>query len=219
MATALARIRLPGKLGVVENASRFTTSGSRWKHAYYQKLRRPTVVAERGRKDVSIRSPGPKHLKDLARLAERSVFISWKWNDNARRRRVIREFTRALSEEKVMVWLDLLAFSMSPALSKVRENNDQLEKHLKYGYERCKAVVAIGTQHYGELTAEIPNNKNWTKREWKGTIVPGKRIKKVVYPFDAELPTILDDADHCLARRSPRRAAKELREYLDDIYS
>ena len=108
---------------------------------------------------------------------------------------------------------------MSPALTKVRESNDHLEKLLKYAYERCEAVVAIGTQHYGELTPEIPNNRNWAKREWKGTIVPGTRIKKVVYPFDPELPTILDDADHCLARRGPSHAAKELREYLGDIDS
>jgi hypothetical protein len=174
------------------------------------------VVTE-GRRKSPRRFPGTAPLDELAGSAGRSVFLSWKWRDNARRRRLIREFTRALAEQDVMVWFDLLAFPMSPALEKVREDHDRLEKLLKYGFERCKAVVAVGTRNYGELTTTIPGNRNWTKREWRGTIVPGKRIKRVVYPFDEELPAILEDADHCLVSRSPRRAARELREYLDSL--
>ncbi|MCP5041002.1 MAG: hypothetical protein GY944_08215 [bacterium] len=205
---ALAATVVERKTGLARLGGRRAT----WHVSDYQKLRRPTAVARKGERDGCVVSPGTDNLDALATRARRSVFISWKWNDNTRRRGLIREFAHALAQEGVMAWLDLFAIPMSPALRKVQRHQDRLEKLLKYGYRRCNAVVAIGTPNFG--TQSPCSRRNWTKREWTGAIAARRQIRRFVYPLDPDLPAMLSDPRFHLEHDSPQAAARALVERL-----
>lgn len=184
-----------------------------WQATYGSKLQRPALVAEAGKSEARLRSSGAGPLEELASSSSKSIFISWKWTDNDNRQRLILDFAHGLARQGMMVWLDILALPKARALDVVQKDAPKLEKLLRYGYQECLAVVAVGSQNYGKKSAG--SAKNWTLREWTGSIIPGKKMLRVVYPLDSVISDILSSADYWLRNKGPEDAALELNRWLD----
>ena len=81
--------------------------------------------------------------------------------------------------------MDVLAFPPSIALRTTVNLDPELTRRLlRYGYERCKGLLAIDTKNYG--TKGIKGN--WTEMEWTGNLEAGKPLSpppfRWVYRFD-----------------------------------
>jgi hypothetical protein len=184
--------------------------GKRWLGRYGSKLQGPTLVAPEGSKCQRRTSRGIEPLKELSCSADRSVFLSWKWVDEADEEMV--EFAYALADLGFMPWLDLLALPRAKALNRVQKEADKLERLLKYGYRRSRAVIAVGTNNYGEIS---PNSlRNWTLGEWENEIAPEQNPLRVVYPRTC-VPACCEEtrADKVLAEFEPKKAAAEFAQW------
>lgn len=177
-----------------------------WKSSYATPLNSPALVVS-----------DPKPLEDLHRKAAHSVFISWKRHDNWRRRRSIRELAYALADQELFVWLDVLAFPPSIALrAKVDPNAELLERLLRYGYDRCNALLAIETKGYGSPGIQ----GNWTETEWSGKFDERKPANppsfRAVYRFDSSCTSkrLLQDHDRLLSNSDWPTLAKEIKDEL-----
>lgn len=160
---------------------------------------------------------GIRPLQNLVKTASRSVFISYKWCDGVKRK--ARDFAFALARNGFMPWLDSLAFPGVGYSSELKSDPDRLEKLLGYGYERCKAVVAMGTAHYGRASGN-GSNKNWTEREWAGELWEKHRPHRIVYPHQGHKKSaLLKTAGEQMILKSedPDEAAGELREWFDTM--
>ena len=174
-----------------------------WQSRYGSLLRWPVLIAE----------GGATALQALADSSSCSVFLSYKWCDHASRPDFIFAFAHALARQGVMTWLDHLALPDSTALDEIVQDAVDLRRLLEYGYKRCKAIVAVGTENYGKQSKD--SDENWTLREWEGALAPDHPIKRIVYPLGEVGGQVLDSADHLLRSRDPEDAAHEVRRLLD----
>ena len=172
------------------------------------KLQRPTKVSNAG---LDSQEHGIATLKELAATSTRSVFISWKWCDNIKE--WVKSLAYALAENGFMPWLDLLALPRARALKKVQEDEEKLERLLRYGYQRCLGVIGVESANYG--IQSDGSDKNWTLREWEGALVPERPLARIVYrQKGATRCGVMPRADVWLSCAHPHSAAKELRNWL-----
>ena len=158
-------------------AWRLADNKTQWKSEYGLRLQRPTKLKI---PKTHIRKKGRQYQSQLEKLADRekqSIFISWKWKDHPER--LPHFLARELAINKFMVWLDHLALPDSRALKCVQKDKDKLEQLLRYGYKQCAYLIAIESKDYGMQSPK--SEKNWTLREWKGTIAPRKKLKRICF--------------------------------------
>jgi hypothetical protein len=186
--------------------------GDVWINGFYRCFQGPRAVAAKSL--VAGVGSGIKPLQSLAGTAQHSVFISYKWGDGVKRK--VRAFTLALAKNGFMPWLDTFAFPRAGYSREFKRDPDRLEKLLRYGYKRCKAVIAIGTPHYGEMTPK-KGNKNWTEREWSGELWVHKRPHRILYPHrDFRRSALLErhPEKKMLKKEDPWEAALELKRWF-----
>lgn len=178
-----------------------------WKSSYATPLNSPAVVVS-----------DPKPLQDLHRKAAHSVFISWKRHDNWKRRRSVRELAYAMADKELFAWLDVFAFPPSIALrAKVDPNAELLKRLLRYGYDRCNALLALETKGYGSPGI----SGNWTETEWTGNFEECKPASppsfRVVYRFDSSCSSkrLLQNRDRLLSNSDWPTVAKEIKDELN----
>ncbi len=175
-----------------------------WQSRYGSLLQRPTllhitITGKAGRRPLS-------PLEKLAASADHSVFISWKWKDHVKS--VPLNLAHALAEQGVMVWLDHLALPDSRALKKIQKDKDRLERLLRYGYRQCKYLLAIDSKNYGN--ASPGSAKNWTLREWNGSIAPRARLDRICFrPSGTHESRHIDTGTTRLRSHGSEAAAKE----------
>ncbi len=128
-----------------------------WKPAYGRTFISPRLVAPGGESQLAAAA---------RRLAERSVFVSWKHGDfgdglDGR----IPALAGALAAAGLDCWWDQRALPSSPALERLRGKPDLLGALLDDGLRRARCVLAVGSTNYGEPSASDPS-RNWTRNEW-----------------------------------------------------
>lgn len=159
---------------------------AQWHGKHGKKLRSSRFICEAGEFENGVVSLGSKPFLDLQKKKSRTVFLSWKWNDNKK------PFMRSLAYELVaqgfMPWLDLLAMPWSRDLDQREKDKPKLNRLLKYGYQRAAAMIAIDSKNYGTPTQ---NNPNWTEREWEGKLAKNDRLKKIVFRPQGNKPSKL----------------------------
>lgn len=178
-----------------------------WKPSYATPLNRPALVVS-----------DPKPLEDLDRAAAHSIFISWKRHDNWERRKSIRELAYALADEGLFAWLDLFAFPPSIALrTKLDPNAELIERLLRYGYIRCKSLLALETANYGKKGIK----GNWTEKEWTGKLdgdkPPCPPPFRAVYRFESSAISadLVQKHDCLMSDMEWSDVAKVIREEMD----
>lgn len=184
----------------------------KWRGSDGLKFLRPALVAEKGKTAGGIVAPGVKPFETLAGSRERSVFVSWKWSDNSRE--TVLRLAHALADEGCMPWLDVLALPRARALRKVERDAPKLERLLRYGYRRCAVVLAISSPNYG--TRSPGSDRNWTRREWVGSVARGACPQRLVYrPSRRTRPVVLSDCSLRIEERGPVQAARYVRALFD----
>jgi hypothetical protein len=186
------------------------SAGSKvWRGEHGKKLQRPVKVSA---SSLNSLEHGATALKSLAATGRNSVFISWKWRDNSKRR--IISLAYALAENGFMPWVDLLALPMSKALLQVQQNEEKLRILLRYGYRRCIGVIGIETLNYGKQSEGSADN--WTLREWEGGFAEeGTTLVRIVYRPDSTRDCcLMPRPDLRLSGADPGKAAGELCRWL-----
>ncbi len=162
-------------------------SSTVWKSIYGRNFQSPRRLAAPGECVNHHRSPGAAPLERLfCRAMNRSVFISWKHDDNNRnRQRFMKALTVELGKCGFSVWWDRMALTDLKAIDeyKDKEKDDLMNRLLKQGNLRSTAVLALWTERYG--TKSKTSNKNWTRDEWhvrddvaRIAMVPGEFERK-----------------------------------------
>jgi hypothetical protein len=186
---------------------RLPRSDTGWRPEFGSLLQRPTRIhCPPGRSGKGQRRPLP--LEELASRASQAVFISWKWMDHSVDTPLA--LAHELAKLRMMVWLDHLALPDSRALRKVRKDKDKLERLLRYGYQRCKYLLVVESEHYGCLSCG--SAKNWTLRELKGTLAPHARLRLICFrPAGCKPSPHIPATAKRLSRYEPIEAAREFR--------
>ena len=182
-----------------------------WHSSYATPLNRPALVVS-----------DPKPLEDLDRAAAHSIFISWKRWDNRKRRDGVRALVYALADQGLFAWLDVFAFPPSIARSEILDKDrDLISRLLRYGYERCKGLLALETTNYG-----MPGIfENWTEMEWTGKFDPDAPPNplpfRAVYRFESSpvSANLVQDNDCLLSDLSWSEAAKVIRTTMEESIS
>jgi hypothetical protein len=195
------------------SAWKLADDGALWKSEYGKRLQRPTKLSipkgNGGKRERRQRLP----LEKLAAGADQSIFISWKWKDHPKRLPLC--LAHELARRGFMVWLDHLALPDSRALKKVQKDKDKLERLLRYGYRQCAYLMAIESKDYGNPSPK--SAKNWTLREWKGTLARGTKLRRVCFrpKGSKKSPHISSDINR-LKAHDPEEAAQEFCELVLD---
>jgi hypothetical protein len=141
----------------------------KWRYSFGRSLQTPRRLAPPGDRINRRRSPGAAPLERLAlRAMNRSVFISWKHDDNkGDRRRFIKALTVELAKRGFAVWWDKTAMTNVGVINEYSagEREEMLGRLLRQGLARTTAVLALWTERYGIPTA---GGSNWTRDEWHG---------------------------------------------------
>jgi len=141
----------------------------------------------------------------------KQVFISWKQFDIEPN--FILSLAYALANQGIMAWLDLLTLPDSISLKIAQKRSTELVGLLRYGYERCDAILVVESEHYMEKSKD--SQENWTELEWNGSIASHIPLQQYIFhpkgtPPCAKIPA----TQSRLVSRSPEKAALELKELL-----
>jgi hypothetical protein len=188
-----------------------SNNAKHWHSKFGIKLFRPALICPKSVIMGNRIAQGGKYFQELADTKNRAIFISWKWSDNTEDS--VLQLAYELAKQNFMPWLDLLALPRARALKKVQQDAPKLERLLRYGYRQSVAVLAIQSEHYRIKTTG--SAKNWTQREWAGSVAPRKRIIRIVYqPKGANHATFEPVPDIRLDSHNPVAAAHELLSYF-----
>jgi len=182
-----------------------------WQSDFGQKLRRPTLIYQEGKIYKNKPSPGNSLFEALAGTKNYSIFISYKWKDNTKY--LSRSLAYALANEGFMPWLDQLALPRAKATAKINRDEQILEKLLKYGFKKSKAVFGINSMKYGVKTTG--SHSNWTEREWNNELDNTLDRLKILYnPNSAPKSSVVEYFDIEIINQDPNEAVKELKNIL-----
>jgi hypothetical protein len=160
---------------------------------YFQAPRRIASVGVRAQR---FRSPGAAPLEQLEkRIRSRTVFISWKHNDNDRKRcRFIRALSLELARLGFAVWWDRTALTNIEAIHDdycELQKDNFMNRLLRQGLKESKAILAFWTNNYGRRSKGSIDN--WTLNEWEA--------KGQLFRF----ALTADDFEHNRGMREPDR--------------
>ena len=170
-------------------------STTHWQRAFGRDFQSPRRLANAGDRVNGHRSPGAAPLEELEEFVRsRSVFISWKHQDNQHRPRFLRALSIELAKRQFAVWWDQMALTNVEAIHEHRSRKNELMNRLLHqGLAKSTAILALWTKNYGLATdSDLPN---WTRNEWHAK---GERARFAITSDDFENKDDMREPDEVL---------------------
>jgi len=190
-------------------------STTRWQRVFGRDFQGPRRLATAGDWVNGGRARGAAPLEDLERIVRsRSVFISWKHNDNQHRIPFLKALSIELAKRQFAVWWDRMALTNIEAIEDKElkhTKNDLMDRLLQQGIGKSAVILALWTKHYGLATDATA--LNWTRNEWHAE---GQRLRFAITPNDIEMKRGMRQPDEILrmpANPKPADAVRVAREF------
>jgi len=168
-------------------------STTHWQRVFGRDFQSPRRLADAGDRINGHRSLGAAPLEELEAISRRrSVFISWKHDDNKHRLRFMRALSIELAKRQFAVWWDKTALTNVDAIDEYRKQrkNELMNRLLHQGLSKSTVILALWTNNYGRRTNG--NTPNWTRNEWHAK---GQRSRFAITSDDIEFKREMCEPD------------------------